>query len=795
MASQDSLEVQLDLVTSGATKALDGFKKSFNKSFSAMNVDLGKTASGIGGVAKKLINVQTAAIAAGGAILTFFASKQVISKAIEEENAINGVALALARSGEFSKAALRDVENFAEGLQQQSVFSAEEILNQFALAKAYGATAGQAKLITRASIELAAATGKTLDEASSQVTKTLSGQAGQLAKLSPRIKALTSEQLKNGEAARILIEQYGGTAVGKINTFGGALAQSRNVFEDLLTQVGYLITKNPVVVEGIKSLTEIFVRMAKYLEQNRDAIIDFVNNGIVYLLETAPLVGNSLKFLVNTIAILTKSLSLATAGFNLVLQAILNFAPIKILFDGIVAAIGAVVGGLLDLLAVLAELPGVSDTLEAMGFNVQDLSSALDKASDSAYDLVKNVNVDKINEGVEVMNDFAFSVADGADAVKNDLNKAIDAGVAKAGALAKAVKGIGKRGQVELQVKNNEESVKASIDSYQGFLEAAFGGEKGQKIGDSLLTGIANGLKNGKEGARQLLSGLAASAADAFIPGIGKIVGPLIDVLSQGPEAVRQMVKDFAGAIPDLIEAIIVSIPVLIEELANQLPIVFERLAEKTDVIILALVESIPKVAFALATLMPKVALAQIKQIPRIAASLIGELVKGAGRFVSELVRAVGNAVKKFLGLGGGEKAGPNGVGGGAKGLLTSGPTKNAFANAGLNIVTLGGSGVASKVFKSLGIKFAKGGEVPSGFPNDTLPAKLSSGELVIDRTTNRDLKQFLSSGGSGASDVLLAKIVELLSQPMETQAVLRLDNREFATAMLKQSRTRQRTT
>ena len=40
--------------------------------------------------------------------------------------------------------------------------------------------------------------------------------------------------------------------------------------------------------------------------------------------------------------------------------------------------------------------------------------------------------------------------------------------------------------------------------------------------------------------------------------------------------------------------------------------------------------------------------------------------------------------------------------------------------------------------------------EVPSGFPNDTFPARLTSGERVVDANANRDLKDFLESAKSG---------------------------------------------
>lgn len=51
--------------------------------------------------------------------------------------------------------------------------------------------------------------------------------------------------------------------------------------------------------------------------------------------------------------------------------------------------------------------------------------------------------------------------------------------------------------------------------------------------------------------------------------------------------------------------------------------------------------------------------------------------------------------------------------------------------------------------------------EVPGGFPNDTFPANLSSGERVVSSEQNRDLKEFISSNRSNGN--MLAAILDRL--------------------------------
>lgn len=65
--------------------------------------------------------------------------------------------------------------------------------------------------------------------------------------------------------------------------------------------------------------------------------------------------------------------------------------------------------------------------------------------------------------------------------------------------------------------------------------------------------------------------------------------------------------------------------------------------------------------------------------------------------------------------------------------------------------------------------------EVPAGFPNDTFQARLTTGERVVDRGTNQDLKSFL--GGSGQMVPLLGAILNRLDN-LENNVIVNVGNR-----------------
>lgn len=85
-----------------------------------------------------------------------------------------------------------------------------------------------------------------------------------------------------------------------------------------------------------------------------------------------------------------------------------------------------------------------------------------------------------------------------------------------------------------------------------------------------------------------------------------------------------------------------------------------------------------------------------------------------------------------------------------------------AFITAGLaRVATIAGTPLAQGMT-----------EVPPGFSGDTFPARLSSGERVVDRGTNQDLKAFLS--GDNKQSAILAAIVSKLDN-LNTQVVVNI--------------------
>lgn len=142
-------------------------------------------------------------------------------------------------------------------LQSRSVLGDEVIIGQQAYLASLGMTEEQIGRVIEASAQLSAATGMTLDSAVKNLAKTYGGLTGELGESIPKLKELTAEQLKNGEAVDFILKNYKGFAEGAVSVGLGAMRQLQNAWGDFLEQIGFammpLATKVTKALSGIVS--------------------------------------------------------------------------------------------------------------------------------------------------------------------------------------------------------------------------------------------------------------------------------------------------------------------------------------------------------------------------------------------------------------------------------------------------------------------------------------------------------------------------------------------------------------
>lgn len=618
---------------------------------------------------------------AAGAV-AFLGGRQIIrgiasvtEAASRQEDAVNSLNTALALSGEFSQEASKDMQDFASSLQAVTKFGDEAILEQLALAKAFGATNEQAKQVTQAAIELAAATGKSLEEATRQVSKTLGGFAGELGEVNPAIKALTKEQLQAGEAARVLIQQFGGSAAAQVNTFSGAIAQASNTFGDLQEAIGSTITQNPVVIGAIKLLNEVFKDLIQLVTRNKDSISGFIGDAIKSVISSLPSAIRSIGFLsdaiegavlaFNTIKIVVADAILTLLKIDSVRIVIGSLVDVSKTFGVLIAGqFNLIFKSLSLLLGLAAKIPGT------VGVAFNEAKEAVDGFDDSVSK-IRDSLIAGIGEGPKQLNDVKDALVDSRDAALDFGDKVIDrfSGTRKSiNDVAKEVEELSKSIQnikgtsVEIKVNQNFDDIEDlfsfgvvldfilnPIGTAADLIESAgktFAMNAGEafKGFSSILTAS---LVGGAEGAQKLLVEGGAAAIDAFAPGFGQAAKPLLDAFSKGPEFVEKQVDEFVKALPQLLENI-----------AEAAPAFVRALADNADEIIIALVEAAPDLAAAIAVEVPlalsdpaiweRVALALWRAVVDAVSFRMGELNAQLNQFGANLAQTLNNVVSFF---------------------------------------------------------------------------------------------------------------------------------------------------
>ena len=232
MAKEKNISIKLKADPKDLNKGLDsatGKLNSFQKKIGGSSIK--KFASSLN-PAVKALGFVTAGIAAA-------------SKAINELNKAALVQIKAERQLEtaaknnpyLNSQNVKQLKSFASELQNIGTIGVEELLPLMAQLAAAGRTQAEIQDIMSAALDVSASGAMSMESAVKNLNKTFSGLSGELGESIPQIKSLTKEQLQNGEAVRIIAEQYKGMASETAKATGSG-QQLSNAIGDLKEQLG-----------------------------------------------------------------------------------------------------------------------------------------------------------------------------------------------------------------------------------------------------------------------------------------------------------------------------------------------------------------------------------------------------------------------------------------------------------------------------------------------------------------------------------------------------------------------------
>jgi hypothetical protein len=190
----------------------------------------------------------------------------------EQKDAQSQLFTSISRNANLSTGAFNNLKKQADELT--GVFDGSAIESQQAYAAQMGLTQKQITDTTSAAVDMASSGIMPLDNVTKLLTQSYSGNVGELKKICPEVANLTKEQLKQGDAVKLVAQQYKGYAAAMGNTFSGRDKVFKNVFGDLQASIGSVW--GSLKFEGEGKLLEPVKKLTNFIEQHQTQIINAV---------------------------------------------------------------------------------------------------------------------------------------------------------------------------------------------------------------------------------------------------------------------------------------------------------------------------------------------------------------------------------------------------------------------------------------------------------------------------------------------------------------------------------------
>lgn len=240
MASKDvNIKIKAD-----STDAQKGIKKAQSELNKFSKEGINKTTKDIQSLGKSIKGLGLSAIISAEVkvLKQYLATIKETAKAYNNQlDAENGLAKAAKNNPYINGDGVKRLKEYAKELERTAAIEDNESLEIMRQLVASGRTEAEVMQIMAAAADYAAGANIDLNTAAKQLNATYSGQAGLLSKQIGDVKALTAEQLKHGDAVKLVGDKYKGMASELANT-DTKLENAKKTFKEVLgefTQPAY----------------------------------------------------------------------------------------------------------------------------------------------------------------------------------------------------------------------------------------------------------------------------------------------------------------------------------------------------------------------------------------------------------------------------------------------------------------------------------------------------------------------------------------------------------------------------
>lgn len=262
MADDGEIRINTKIDNTGVEKGLKDLKDKVDNA--GKSLEKGTKANK--GFADGLKSIATSSV---GAVAGVTAAAAAIKKTVEaldecaaayrvQVKAEKSLEIAAKNNPYLNSESVYNLKKFAGELQNISEIGDETSLQVMAELAATGRTQEQIIEIMNAAANMAAVTGQDISSAAQQLSATLNGSAGALARTNSAIAALTKEELENGKAIKLVSNQYKDAA----NETASIEAKLSNAWGDFKETIGagWQTVTQPVkqfMLETLQQINEI----------------------------------------------------------------------------------------------------------------------------------------------------------------------------------------------------------------------------------------------------------------------------------------------------------------------------------------------------------------------------------------------------------------------------------------------------------------------------------------------------------------------------------------------------------
>lgn len=221
-------KIQEKGITDSVNRIKDSIKQLGNGSLVKGIGNLGVAFNGVSGAIKTAIGVVKSAKAAIDDLTETYKVQAQAETQLEQAAKNNPYLLS---------SSVRELKRYASELQSISTYSDEQLLPMMAQLASSGRTQAEIMDIMSASMDVAASGVMSLESATKYLNSSFSGLTGELGERIPQVKTLTSEELKQGKAVKLVANQYKGMA-REVAKATGTSQQLKNAVGDLKEELG-----------------------------------------------------------------------------------------------------------------------------------------------------------------------------------------------------------------------------------------------------------------------------------------------------------------------------------------------------------------------------------------------------------------------------------------------------------------------------------------------------------------------------------------------------------------------------